>query len=105
MAYFANSTEGGAFDSQCANCKLNFQCPVRFIQHEYNRKQLGNELAEEIIKTLVPHECTVHSNNEDLLKLDDEQEIERIRLNHIGTELPADIKQLLYKYTQKEFGK
>ena len=34
-----------------------------------------------------------------------DQEIERIRLNHIGTELPADIKQLLYKYTQKEFGK
>lgn len=45
MAYFANSTEGSVFDSQCATCKLNFQCPIRFSQLEYNRKQLGNPLA------------------------------------------------------------
>ena len=88
MAYFANSTEGSVFDSQCATCKLNFQCPIRFSQLEYNRKQLGNPLAEEIMQTLVPHECAIYSKNAD-----------------IGTDLPADIKQLLYKYTQKEFGK
>lgn len=105
MAYFANSTEGGAFDTQCANCKLNFQCPIRFIQQTYNREQLGNPLAEEIMTILVPQECTMHSKNTGLLELDDDHEIERIRLNHINSELPADIKQILYKYTQKEFGK
>lgn len=105
MAYFANSTEGSVFDSQCATCKLNFQCPIRSSQLEYNRKQLGNPLAEEIMQTLVPHECAIYSKNADILEIENEEEIERIRLNHIGTDLPADIKQLLYKYTQKEFGK
>lgn len=105
MAYFANSTESSVLESQCINCKLNFQCPIRFSQIEYNRKQLGNRLAEEIMKTLVPHGCAIYNKNTHLLELDNESEIERIRLNHIGTELPADIKQLLYKYTQKEFGK
>ncbi|OSI20430.1 hypothetical protein [Neisseria dumasiana] len=105
MAYFANATEGSTFDSQCANCKLNFQCPIRFSQIEYNRKQLGNPLAQEIMHTLVPNECNIYRLNTSLLELDNVEEIERIRLNHIGTELPADIKQLLYKYTQMEFGK
>lgn len=57
------------------------------------------------MQTLVPHECAIYSKNADILEIENEEEIERIRLNHIGTDLPADIKQLLYKYTQKEFGK
>jgi len=56
MAYFSNSSEGGAFENACCGCPLyGTNCPIAAIQSGYNYEQMkkGNELAREIMDRLV----------------------------------------------------
>lgn len=63
MAYFSNSTEGMVLDEQCCSCVLfnaeypsDLWCPIAYVQMDYNYKQIGNDLAREIINQLVNEE-------------------------------------------------
>ncbi|MFB1500847.1 hypothetical protein [Thiocapsa sp. N5-Cardenillas] len=57
MAYFANGSEGGVLDAQCADCPIgsdpNAPCAVLLAQTLYNYKQIGNALAREILNVLI----------------------------------------------------
>jgi hypothetical protein len=54
MAYFSNGTEGMKFDEQCDKCKYGDKdCSIALVQALYNYKAVGNELATEILNTLV----------------------------------------------------
>jgi hypothetical protein len=63
MAYFSNSSEGSVLDEQCCNCVLfntedpaDLWCPIAYVQMNWNYKQIGNDMAREIINALVNEE-------------------------------------------------
>lgn len=59
MAYFSNSTDGGAFDEQCAICKYGKKpCPIALVQLQYNYEACNNEIARNILDTLVKDDGT-----------------------------------------------
>lgn len=59
MAFFANGTEGSVFGEQCSNCKLwNKPCPIAWVQTQYNYEQVGNDVAEKILESLVKSDGT-----------------------------------------------
>lgn len=54
MAYFANGSEGACFDNECANCKYGqAQCPIAYVQIQYNYDAVNNKTATEILDHLV----------------------------------------------------
>ncbi len=54
MAYFANSSEGECFDSQCSICKYGEDpCPIAYVQMTYNYDACNNEVATKILNDLV----------------------------------------------------
>lgn len=54
MAYFANGTEGMAFDEQCTYCKYGEDaCPIYFVQSFYNYDACNNKVATKILNHLV----------------------------------------------------
>ena len=55
MAYFSNSSEGSVLDEQCIECFLSHEipCPVAWVQMNWNYKQIGNDMAREILNELV----------------------------------------------------
>ena len=63
MAYFSNSSEGEVFDEQCARCKYGTKpCPIALVQMNFNYDAVNNEVATEILNTLVKSDgtCTMH---------------------------------------------
>lgn len=62
MAYFSNGSEGDVFDDQCGRCKHGLdQCPIAWVQTNYNYDAVGNQVATEILDSLVKNDgtCTV----------------------------------------------
>ena len=62
MAYFSNGSEGMVFDDQCAKCKFGDKpCPIALVQINYNYDACNNEVARNILNTLVKQDgtCTV----------------------------------------------
>jgi len=71
VAYFANSSEGDIFDSQCADCPLGYgwneptqtllfdpervprPCPVALVQLQFNYDQCDNKKLEDAMNCLV----------------------------------------------------
>jgi len=54
MAYFANGTEGAAFDDQCSRCKYGLDyCPIAFAQSMWNYDACNNKTARKILDSLV----------------------------------------------------
>jgi hypothetical protein len=59
MAYFSNGSEGMVFDEQCQKCKYgNKPCPIAFAQAEYNYSAVNNQVATDILNTLVTNNGT-----------------------------------------------
>lgn len=59
MAYFSNGTEGGVFDSQCGKCKYGQKaCPIAWVQGYYNYDAVNNQVATDILNTLVTNDGT-----------------------------------------------
>jgi hypothetical protein len=62
VAYFSNATEGEVFD--CSDCQLYIHdgefipCPIAMLQMTYNYKQVGNEVATEMLSELVRDDGT-----------------------------------------------
>ena len=61
MAYFANSSEGGFFDEQCAECihaDESSMCPVAHVQMMYNYDQCADsqEKLRQVLTILVTDE-------------------------------------------------
>ena len=55
MAYFSNSSEGSVLDEQCLECFMDIEepCPIAYVQMNWNYKQIGNDMAREILNELV----------------------------------------------------
>jgi hypothetical protein len=54
MAYFANGSEGEVFEQQCENCRYGQKpCPIANVQILYNYDAANNEVATEILNSLV----------------------------------------------------
>ncbi len=54
MAYFSNDSECEVFNSQCTNCIYGeVFCPIAFVQIAYNYDAVNNEVATNILDTLV----------------------------------------------------
>ena len=59
MAYFANGTEGMAFEDKCTTCKFGDKpCPIAWVQTEYNYDAVNNKTAREILGDLVKDDGT-----------------------------------------------
>lgn len=59
MAYFANGSEGAAFEIQCQKCVFGEKaCPIALAQMVYNYDACNNEVAREILDTLVTNDGT-----------------------------------------------
>lgn len=59
MAYFSNSSDGSAFDDQCAMCKYGMRaCPIALVQLMYNYDACDNETATKILSALVQDDGT-----------------------------------------------
>lgn len=59
MAYFSNSGDGEAFDEQCGKCKYgDKQCPIAFVQMQYNYEACNNKTASDILGALVKNDGT-----------------------------------------------
>jgi hypothetical protein len=59
MAYFSNGTEGMVFEHQCSLCKYGEKpCPIALVQFMYNYDACNNEVAREILDTLVSNNGT-----------------------------------------------
>ena len=59
MAYFSNSGDSAAFDDQCSKCKLFYEpCPIALVQNLYNYDAANNEVATQILDTLVKDDGT-----------------------------------------------
>ena len=59
MAYFANGSEGMAFEEQCERCKLGDEpCPITWVQTEYNYDAVNNKTARAILDDLVKDDGT-----------------------------------------------
>ncbi|MCB1156047.1 MAG: hypothetical protein H7A25_22375 [Leptospiraceae bacterium] len=78
MGYFANGTDGMAFDEQCAKCKYGDQpCPIAEVQVEYNYEACNNKTAMAILDTLVKDDgtCTMYERFEHDLKHDGQKNL------------------------------
>lgn len=54
MAYFSNGTEGSVLDHQCSLCKYGEEnCPIFFVQFNYNYDACNNEVARKILDDLI----------------------------------------------------
>jgi len=54
MAYFANGTEGMAFDEECSTCKYGeIECPIAWVQMNYNYEACNIPVARAILDDLV----------------------------------------------------
>ena len=54
MAYFSNGSEGTIFDAQCSMCKYGQEpCPIALAQLTYNYDACNNEVATNILNTIV----------------------------------------------------
>ena len=53
MGYFSNGSEGMALDAECIECAAFTGCPIALVQLMYNYDQVGNQLAGDILNTLV----------------------------------------------------
>jgi transposase len=59
MAYFPNGTSGVCFDEQCAICRYGeAPCPIALAQYEYNYKAVNNDVASDMLSTLVMNDGT-----------------------------------------------
>lgn len=59
MAYFSNGSEGMVFDEQCAKCKYGDKtCPIALVQITYNYEAVNNDVATNILDTLVKQDGT-----------------------------------------------
>jgi hypothetical protein len=59
MAYFANGSEGEVFEEQCSGCKYGErQCPIYFVQAEFNYEVCNNKGARKILDYLVDNNGT-----------------------------------------------
>ena len=59
MAYFSNGTEGAVFDYQCSICKYGEEdCPIAFVQQEFNYSACNNATAQGILNMLVKNDGT-----------------------------------------------
>ena len=59
MAYFANGTEGSVFEYQCSLCRYGAEaCPIALVQFLYNYDACNNEVARQILDTLVENDGT-----------------------------------------------
>ena len=59
MAYFSNGSEGAVFEEQCSKCKYGLHdCPIAFVQMEYNYEACNNDVATRILNQLVKPDGT-----------------------------------------------
>ena len=59
MAYFSNGCEGEVFNHQCEQCKYGEdQCPIAFVQMDYNYDAVNNKVATDILNELVKDDGT-----------------------------------------------
>ena len=67
MAYFANGSQGMAFNEQCDRCVGREKaCPIAFVQLEFNYEAVNFVLASEILGHLVKNDgtCTMYKTFE-----------------------------------------
>jgi len=59
MAYFSKGSEGMCFDEECSTCKYGEEpCPIYNMQLEFNYKACNNEVASQILNSLVRNDGT-----------------------------------------------
>lgn len=59
MAYFGNNTEGAALEKQCAKCRYGSgACPIFTTQLEFNYDAVNNEVATQILNSLIKNDGT-----------------------------------------------
>ena len=59
MAYFSNGSDGEKFDNECATCKYGQEeCPIAYVQFEYNYEACNKPIARAILDTLVDNDGT-----------------------------------------------
>lgn len=59
MAYFPNGSAGECFDRQCFKCILDGEpCPISFVQVMFNYDACNNEVATDILNSLVDDDGT-----------------------------------------------
>ena len=72
MAYFANGSEGMAFDDECCLCKFGQRpCPIQYVQMMYNYDAANNKVATDILNSLVRNngECVMlHTFWDEMIK-------------------------------------
>ena len=79
MGYFANGAEGAAFDEQCSKWRYDTgACPIEQMQSEYNYEAANNEVATNILNTLVK------DNGDCMMFLEFKEDFERKNSNPIG---------------------
>lgn len=79
MAYFANGTEGGYFERECAKCRLSGDrwgrpCPVAEMQWFNNYDAVNNKVATRILDGLVKNDglCVMLRRFPELLRITDD---------------------------------
>ena len=73
MAYFSNGTDGSVFDEECIGCKYGQEnCPIQYVQQEYNYDACNNKVARKILDHLVSNDgkCTMKNRFSKDLKTD-----------------------------------